>query len=345
MNLHRPALPPGSLIYVGDQMKHTIHLHGTFYNSHCCRNVDVRHASELPPRSSDEFLWLNVNGVHRVDTIREVGEVFGIPALTLEDIVNTEQRPKLDELDDSLFIVVKMLYLRGEDVAYEHLAMILNRHSVLTFHEQPGEVFEPVRRRLELADSRIRHLGPDYLAYALLDAVVDHYLLVLDHIEGEIEELEQTILNGGGDDAVRTLHDMQQELIFLAKNFRGGREVLSRIQRRDLELIGPRTRIFLGDVDDHMLQAMETVTVHREVLNGLDNLHFSLVNQKTNEIIKVLTLFASLFMPLTFVAGIYGMNFENMPELTLPGGYPAVLILMLSIAGGLLFYFRKRGWL
>lgn len=345
MNQRKPALPPGSLIYVGEEMKHTIHLEGFLYRPGRLLPFDVRKIEEIPESHPDDLLWLNVNGIHRADVIESVGNHFRVPHLTLEDILNTEQRPKIDEVNDMLFIVMKMLYLHEGQIAYEHLSVILAPRMVITFQEQPWDIFGPVRKRLQQEEGRLRHQGPDYLAYALIDAVVDNYLVVMDTVEDQIESLEHEILEQSNPNSIRTLHDLQQELIFLSKAFRGTREVLSRIQRRGSGLIREATHIYLADVGDHMDYAVESLDVHRELLNSLDNLHFSLLNQKTNDVMKLLTLFASIFLPLTFVAGVYGMNFKHMPELEWLMGYPLALLVMATIAASLIVYFKRNRWL
>ncbi len=345
MNQRKPAQPPGSLIYVGDEMKHTIHMEGVSYDQNTLEEFKVRKVEDLPDLTADKIHWINLTGIHRTTPVRTIGERFQIPQLTLEDIMNTEQRPKIDLLDNQLFIVIKMLYLHEGQIAYEHLSIIIGENYVLTFQEQPWDVFEPVLKRITQAGGRIRSQGADYLAYAMIDAVVDNYLIVCDHLESEIEALEEEIFEDTKRDSIHSLHAMQRELIFLTKTFRGGREVLARIMRCDSEMIKPRTRLYLEDVNDHMMQAVESVEVYREMVNGLDNLHFSMINQKTNDTIKVLTLYASIFLPLTFVVGIYGMNFKHMPELEWKYGYAGIMFFMLLMATGMFVYFRKKKWL
>ncbi len=337
-------MPPGSLIYIGEEMKHTIHYHAIRYDPDLCESFQTRTLFQIPAAEGTQRLWIHTDGVHRVEPIQALGDRFGISPLTLEDILSTEGRPKLEELDQHLFIVIKMLYLKDNKIAYEHLSMILGDRFLLTFQEQPGGVFDPIRRRLNTPGGRMRNTGCDYLAYAILDAVVDNYLIVLDHVEEEIEQLESRILARKKRSIIEPLHALQQELIFLAKTFRNGKEVLSRIQRRTTSLIQPPTQVFLQDVYDHMIHASESLETQREVINSLDNLHFSLLNQRTNEITKMLTLFASIFLPLTFIAGIYGMNFRVMPELEWKYGYPAILVFMLTLTLVMVYYFRKNKW-
>ncbi|MEM6821090.1 MAG: magnesium/cobalt transporter CorA [Verrucomicrobiota bacterium] len=344
MNESKPALPPGSLIYVGEEMKHTVHLEGILYDNQNLETFSVRKVEELPRLQEDRVNWINVTGVHAVDVIRSLGLRFEISNLTLEDILNTEQRPKLDDQQQHIFIVIKMLYCHEGRIAYEHVSMILGKHYLITFQEQPWDVFEPIRSRLRQDSGRIRSAGADYLAYTLIDAIVDNYLLVMDHVEKEVIDLEEMIIENSQHDPIRDLHNMQRELIFLTKTFRSAREVLNRLQRKDSSLVLESTHHYLEDVNDHMIRAVETLEVQREIVNRLDTLHFSMINLRTNATIKILTTFASIFLPLTFIVGIYGMNFEHMPELHWTWGYPGVMLLLLVIAAGMITYFYRKKW-
>jgi len=303
MNQRRTALPPGSLIYVGNERKHKIRLFGVLYSKSSHQTFDVSKTEEIPEPADGERLWLNVSGIHKVSTISALGKRFSIPDLALEDIMNSHHRVKCEELPHHLLLVFKMLYLKQERIAYEHLSLILGQNMVLTFQEQPGDVFDPVRKRLEEKGRRIRNNGCDYLLYALVDALVDNYLLAADSIEEKIQNLETRILEQESDNIVQELQALQRECIFLGKSFRAGREAVNQLQRKDITLIQKETNRYLLDVYDHSLQAVESIDLQSELLTSLDTLYFNLLNQRTNETMKVLTLYASIFLPLTFLAG------------------------------------------
>ncbi len=295
---------------------------------------------------SDRVSWVNLDSVNQADAVESLGNTFDLHPLVMEDILNTDQRPKIEDYDGYLYIVLRMLRFDKEQrqIHSEQVSLILGSDFVLSFQELPGDVFDGVRQRLR-AGRRIRFMRADYLAYALLDAVVDHYFEMLEHIGDQVEELEDQLIDKPGTDSLTRIHHYKREMLLLRKSIWPLREVLSRLARDDSPLISQETRLYLRDVYDHAIHVIDNIDTIRELLMGMLDLYVSSVSKRMNEIMKVLTIFASLFMPLTFIVGIYGMNFDVMPELHWRWGYPVVMLGMLVIVLGLLVVFRRKRWL
>ncbi len=309
-------------------------------------------AEVLGPRRPASVLWLNLDGLGDVTLLREIGERFGLHALALEDVVNAPQRPKLDDYEEHLFIVMQMAHLRPDGVIeFEQMSIFLGADFLITVQEREGDVFDPVRKRLRSGRGYARSRGHDYLAYALIDSLVDYYYPVLERLGESIEDLEDLVLDHPPKDTVEQVHDMKRLLGEIRRAAWAQRELVSRLTSDDSGLIGEETKIFMRDVHDHAAQVLDLAEVSREVAGGLIELYMSSVGLRTNEVMRVLTVVASIFIPLTFLAGIYGMNFDpgaspyNMPELRMRYGYPIFLLAMLLVAVGMVAYFRKRRWL
>ncbi|MBU0743608.1 magnesium/cobalt transporter CorA [bacterium] len=298
-------------------------------------------------RNTDTVTWINVNGLHDTDLLRELGAHYGLHSLVLEDIVNTHQRPKMEDFGDYIYLVCRMLSFNSENLslASEQLSLVLGRNFVLSFQERPGDVLEPVRERLRLGKGRIRTNGPGYLSYALVDAVVDHYFTVLEGFGDEIETLEEELLLEPGLDALQRIHHLKREIVLLRRAVWPLREVVSRLDREELPLLGAHVRPYLRDLYDHVIHVADSVDSFRDLLSGLQDLYLSSVSNRMNEVMKVLTIFASIFVPLTFLAGVYGMNFTYMPELGWRWSYPIFWLVTLALGGVLLLFFHRRKWL
>ena len=347
-NPKKAGQAPGTLIYVGERRTAATRITLIDYDAGQMTERQVESIAETYPfRDTATGTWINIDGLHDMAPIQAIGEHFGIHPLTLEDIVNTAQRPKLEIFDDYLYIVLKMLSFdpAAGTVKVEQVSIVLGRNVLFSFQEKPGDVFEMVRDRLRRGKARIRQTGCDYLAYALIDAVVDHYYLVLEQIAEEAEQIEQALLNSPDKNMMHRLHHLKRELILLRKQIWPLREVLASMIRGESALIRDTTVMFLRDVYDHAVQVIDTVESLRDALSGLLDLYLSTLSQRMNEVMKVLTIIATLFIPLTFVAGIYGMNFKYMPELEWPWGYAAFWALIVILAGAMVFFFRKRRWL
>ncbi len=339
---------PGTMVHVGEQMADKTSLRVVTYNATEVRTWPPRDSAEgIFPSIGQGVTWINVDGLHQVDVITTLGREFNLSALVLEDILNTDHRPKLEIHDDFLFIVVKMLVPEParDSFRVEQFSLILGDAFLLSFQESEEDVFDAIRQRITTGKGRIRQSGPDYLAYALLDAVVDNYFLVLETISTELERLEEALLSAPGPSDLHRFHRLRREAILLRRIIWPVREALAGLIRDDSALIKPETRVFLRDVHDHAVQAMDIVESLRDLASSLLELHLSRNSQRMNETIKVLTLIATIFIPLTFIAGVYGMNFDFMPELHWPWGYPLILLFMLGVAVAMLLYFKRRHWL
>lgn len=337
---------PGTLLHIG---KHKQISAGIQLISYGADELEESIISNLAcyQRGSEagQVSWLNVDGVADPAMVEALGQQFQLHPLVMEDILNTDQRPKVEDYRGYLYIVLRMLQFDKDrqQIHSEQVSLVLGEDYVLSFQERPGAVFDGVRERLR-AGRRIRFMRSDYLTYALLDAVVDHYFEMLEYIGEQVEELEDQVVSSPGPDTLARMHHYKREMLLLRKSIWPLRELLSRLSRDESPLITDETRLYLRDVYDHVIHVMDSIDTIRELLVSLLDLYLSSVSKRTNEIMKVLTIFASLFMPLTFIVGVYGMNFDVMPELRWAWGYPAVMLVMLLLVVGLLVFFRRRRW-
>jgi magnesium transporter len=339
---------PGALIYIGEERTEPVSITRVRYSASHAEELSVIPVSECKREpGADHIDWFTIDGVHDLEVMQAIGNQFGLHPLVLEDILNTSQRPKVEEFDDYIFITIKMITFDSTDgeLWIEHVSLILGDGYVLSFLENAGDVFEPVRQRIKTGKGRIRRLGADYLAYALIDTVVDNYFKTLEDLSEVIEELEEEVVGTPTKDTLRDVHNIKRQLISLRRSVWPVREATNALVRDELELIKPETRLFLRDLYDHTIHIIDTVETLREIVSGMLEVYLSSISNRLNEVMKVLTIMSSIFIPLTFIVGVYGMNFEHMPELKLEWGYPAVWVIMLAIAVGLLAAFRRRGWI
>jgi magnesium transporter len=303
-------------------------------------------------------LWLDVDGLGDADTIERIGRRFSLHPLALEDVVDVHQRPKFEAYDDHLFLIVRVPLQprdasapRAAGLHTEQVAICLGREHVVTFQEAPGDAFEPVRHRLRASSSALRRHGADYLAYALVDAAIDAYFPLLEAYGERLEALEAEVVDRPRREHVALIHDLKRDLLTVRRAVWPLRDLLAAMLRDDTPLVAEHTRVYLRDCLDHATQLIDMVETYREIASGLVDIHLSSVSNRMNEVMKMLTIIATIFIPLTFLAGLYGMNFDpaagpwSMPELGWRYGYPAVLALMAAVAGGLLLYFRRLGWI
>ncbi len=342
------GLPPGSIVYVGRQVSRETQINAMAYDAASLDETSLE-KSGIDDFSveSDKTVWMNVDGVHDVDLVEAVGKRFSLHPLTMEDIVNTRQRPKFEDFDDYIFLVFKMLRPAGETLSTvaEQVSLILTSGALISFQEEPGDVFETVRERIRKNRGRIRHSGADYLFFSLMDATVDGYFDVLERLGERISRLDDEVLNNPQPDTLRRVHEMKRELAYLRRCVWPLREMVSGIQKRDNDMLTEGLDVYLRDLHDHVVQVIDTVESYRDVLSGLTDLYLSVVSNRMNEVMKVLTLIATIFIPITFVAGIYGMNFDHMPELHWRWSYPVVWLIMIAAASGMLVYFKRKRWL
>ena len=296
--------------------------------------------------SPDINLWINVDGLDRVDIIEKLGSYFNIHPLTLEDVLNTGQRPKTEDYGSYIYTVLKMMLLdtEKEEIIIDQVSIIIGPNYILSFQEREEDVFDPVRERLKNPASRLRKSGVDYLAYSLIDAVVDNYFLILEHFGEEIENLEEELIIQPRPETLKTIQKYKRDMIILRKSVWPLRELINGLQRVESDLIKETTRIYLRDIYDHTIQVIDSVEDFRDILSSMVDVYLSSLSYRMNDVMKVLTVIATIFIPLTFIAGVYGMNFEYMPELKWRWGYPAVMLVMTLIGVSMFTYFKKRRW-
>lgn len=343
----KAGLSPGTIVHVGDKKAEKVRIQRVHYDEHMLEEEELETIDEAFAKESESGVaWINIDGLHDVDTIEKAGAHFGLHPLVLEDIVNTQHRPKLDDFEDYILVVCKMISWNPEKngLEMEHFSFILGSHYVITFQERPGDVFNPVRERIRKGKGRIRRMGADYLAYALLDAVVDNYFIVLENMGEEIETLEEHVLGSPEPEILKNIHLLKRELIILRKSVWPLRDILGALEKDPSELIHEKTLMFFRDVSDHTIQIIDTIGTFRDMVSGMLDVYLSSVSNRMNQVMKVLTIMASIFIPLTFIAGIYGMNFEHMPELKWPLAYPLVWLVMIALALCMLVFFWRKKW-
>jgi magnesium transporter len=341
------GLSPGSLIHVGEQkVERPIfsYIDYTEENYQVCQDVPLDDCLKL--KTADTVSWINLDGIHDISQVEAFGRAFDLHPLALEDILNTGHPPKFEEFDNCALIIAKMFYFDEETfrIEAEQISLVLTAENVLTFQERPGDVFDGVRGRLKRKSGRIRQRGADYLAYTLIDSVVDSYFHILEKIGERLDQLEYDLINQPSQDLLQQVHQMKGQLIFLRKAVWPMREAVSNLLHSESPMLHESTNVFLRDLYDHSVQVLDTVESFRETASGLVDLYMSSVSQRMNEVMQVLTIMASIFIPLTFIAGIYGMNFEVMPELKWRYGYMMVWGLMIVCGIGMLCFFKRKKW-
>jgi magnesium transporter len=339
---------PGTLIYTGQKSGHKLHIQSFDYNKDTVEETILQRIEDAASyKNTDSVTWININGLRHVDEIEHIGEQYGLHPLVLEDIVNTSQRPKIDEYEDYLFVVLKMLYYdQDENITIEQVSLVLGENYVLTFQEAKGDVFDTIRERLRRGKGRIRTLKSDYLLYTLIDAVVDHYFSIVETLGNKIEDLETDLFAGNAKDNINVeVQQLKREILKVRRAIFPLREVINRIEKIEHQLIYKRTVTYFRDIYDHLIQVSENIDIYREMIWSLMDMYMTTISNKMNEVMKVLTIIATIFIPLTFIAGIYGMNFEHIPELHYRYSYFILWGVMIMIFIGMLFYFKRKKWL
>jgi magnesium transporter len=344
----KAGMPPGSLVHIGEIPAQAVSIELIGYGPETFEEQRFKTVDDcLPNLERPGITWVNVEGVHDVDIIRHLGERFALHPLVLEDIVNTGQRPKIEDYDSYLFIVLRMLKpTGGGEFTSEQLSMILGDNYLFTFQEGlQGDVFDTVRERLRSGKGKGRGMGADYLAYALIDAIVDNYFSVLEDLGERIVNLEEDLTLAPDTTTLHEINDIKKEIIFLRKAVWPLREAVSFLERGDSHLLSPSTRLYFRDVYDHTVQVIDTVETYRDLLSGMLDLYLSSISNRINEVMKFLTVIGTIFMPLTFLVGVYGMNFKHMPELEWHLGYFILWGLMIGLSIAMIIYFRRKRWL
>jgi magnesium transporter len=345
---HKKGLAPGSLVYVGETKETPAVISVMSYDADDLEEAGEISFEEVAVRKKKGRVhWIDVIGIHDVPVIESIGKTFDLHPLVLEDILNTGHRPKIDDYGDYLFLVLKMVYSDPSDrsLKVEHVCLVLGADYIISFQEVAGAVFEPVRRRIRAGKGKIRKSGADYLAYALMDMIVDHYYVVLDEMGEEIEALQKMVLDKPDAAVLARIYDCKHRHLMIRKSIWPLREILAVALRESFDLISEDVRFYLRDVYDHIIQVADTIETYRDMLSGLLDIYMSSVSHKMNEVMKVLTVIATLFIPLTFFAGVYGMNFHYMPELEWRYAYPAFWMAAVLLFGVMLILFKRKKWL
>ena len=344
----KAGLPPGTLVHIGEKRVEAIRITYIDYDE---QNFEERQIQRIEDcfhfKATASVTWVNIDGLHDVEIIEKLGKEFELHPLMLEDVLSTGQRPKFEDFEKYAFVVLKMLTYNGQQQSLEaeQVSLILGPNFVISFQERVGDVFDQIRDRIRNAKGRIRKMGPDYLMYSLIDAIVDNYFAVLEKLGERIELMEEELVAEPTEKTLQQIHSLKRDMIFLRKSVWPLREAISGLQRSESALINESTGVYLRDVYDHTIQIIDTIESFRDMVSGMLDIYLSSISNKMNAIMKVLTIIATIFIPLTFVAGVYGMNFEHMPELKWRWGYLSVWLVMGTVFVLMLIYFRRKKWL
>lgn len=340
-------MSPGTFLFTGEQKVENASLQLITYDKDEISEVSLNNIEEALAKinGTNQMSWLNVIGLHEIDIVKRLVEHFEFHKLSGEDILSVGQRPKLDEYEHYIHIVSKMFRVNNGEIEDEQVTIIFADQLLITFQEKEGDVFDGVRNRLLEGKGQIRHRKTDYLAYALLDSIVDHYFIAIEHFGNVIEELEIELLENPSDEILPTLHEVRREASYIRRSVFPMREAVSRFEKLEVSYVHKETKFFIRDLHDHTIQVIETVTVFKDTVSGLMDLYMSSVSNRMNNVMKVLTIVSTIFIPLTFIAGVYGMNFTNMPELEYKYGYLITMIAMAILTLLMIFYFKRKKWL
>jgi magnesium transporter len=343
----RPGLPQGTLVHVGTKYSEDVKISLIRYGQEKVEQIEVKSVKECANfLDNSSILWLNIVGIHDIQVMQQIGELFSISNLTLEDIMNTNQQPKIEEFENYLFLVMRPLYY-GEThkkLNYENLAIILGKNFVISFQEKENFLFKGIIERLQDSNSTLRKRGADYLMCSIIDSTVDHYFPTLEHLGLKMEKIEERIISKIDEKILSEIYRVRQEIILFSKIVHPEREVLNSLLHKGV-FVDEKTLRYIQDVYEHVIHLIESVDTYRDNITGLRELYHSTLSNRMNEVMKMLTVIASLFIPITFIVGLYGMNFQYMPEYSSPIAYPIVIITMIGISMSLFFYFKKKSWI
>ena len=311
----KSGLPPGSLVHIGQKPAREVKITAIDYSEADYQEKEIVSIDEgLIPKNNHGVRWLNIDGVHEPKIVEKIGTIFGLHPLVQEDILNTDQRPKTEDYSDYLYIVLRMFFLKNNEIVSEQVSLILGTNYLISFQEDlEGDAFGVIRERLRTNKGKIRKLGADYLAYSLMDGVVDNYFVIVEKLSDRFDELEDTVVINPVPRTLKTLHELKSKMFLLRKSVWPLREVIDRLERGECELIKDTTRPYLRDIYDHTIQIVDNIDLFRDMLSTMLDVYLSSVSNRLNEVMKVLTVITTIFMPLTFIAGVYGMNFKYMP--------------------------------
>lgn len=342
------GLPPGTAIHIGEQKVEKPIIEVIDFDSENLQTIQADKIEDIFKfKETESNSWINIVGLHETEIMQKIGQHFDFHTLVIEDILNTDQRPKVEFFDDYIFIIMKMIVYdaESESLNIEQVSMILGKNYVFTFQERRGDVFRPIRERLKNIKGRLRKNKIDYLFYALMDVIVDKYFIVLENISEIIDHLENAVSRTPDNSQVDKIYTIKRELLLMKKAIWPLREIVSNLKEEESDLINESTEVFFNDLSDHIIHVIDVSETYRDIASGLMDTYMSMVSFRMNEVMKVLTIIATIFIPLTFIAGIYGMNFEYMPELKWQWGYFFIWGLMIITFIMMLFYFKKKKWI
>lgn len=337
------GLPPGTPLSA-DEKPTPPHVSIIAYDSEGFSEHVLEEGDCVLPQDREAFAWIQVMGIDDAEAVKKIGDRFSIHPLVIEDITSGGHRPKIEDYTDYLFIILQAFHA-GDEFRTEQISMIVGKDVLLSFQETPTEIFKPIQDRITNARGKIRTSGTDFLAYTLIDIIIDSYFVVLDSMGEQLEDIEEELLRNPGPDTLWRIQKYKHKVMILRRSIWPLREVVSALERGDFPLMTSSTKVYLRDVYDHIIQVVDVIENFRDMLAGLTDIYLSTMSNKMNEVMKVLTIIATIFIPLTFIAGIYGMNFVYMPELQSRWGYPLILMGMMALGISMLFYFKKREWL
>lgn len=345
--ISKVGLPPGSIIYVGEKKIDNVKISLTEYDENGVETREIKSVEEIDPYTdTPQVTWVNVCGLHDTELIKQIGEKFNIHPLVLEDILNTETRPKIEITEKYIFIAMKMLTTNDHDhqPVIEQVSFILGNSFIFSFLEKSDNIFIQIKDRIINNSGKVRKQDSDYLFYTLMDIVVDQYYLTLEHIEEKIELLDDEVITNTDQSQIKKVYTLKNKLLLIRRSIWPLREIFSRLIREESNLIDKKVMPYLRDLLDHTIQITETIDLQREIINGLMETHLSLMSYKMNEVMKVLTVIATIFIPLTFIVGVYGMNFDYLPELHWTWAYFAAWGVMIGITTFMIFFFKRKKW-
>lgn len=344
----KAGLPPGVLIHVGKRKVEEVRISVIRYSDTDFFEAECKTVADfLPPADGEEVTWINIDGLHDTSLMTELGEQFGLHSLLLDDVLNTRHRPKLEEFDEHLLLMLKVLGLNetGHTLMSEQVSLVLGRNWLITFQEEEGDLFDIIRRRLREHKGSVRKLGADYLLYRLIDTVVDNYFVITEHFSEATESLEERVLEDSSSEILQEIQDLKKLLLALRKAVSPLREAVSALYKEEFVFIAEHTNRYLRDVYDHIIQLGESIETQRDLLAGIMDLYLSGISNRMNKVMQVLTIIATIFIPLTFIAGIYGMNFDHIPELHWRFSYFVLWGVFLAVGLVMFIFFRRKRWL
>lgn len=342
----KAGLPPGYLIPAHPEKTEDVNIVVTHYSEDDYSEMKADSVEKIFPFKPGGVTWISIDGIHKVDIIAQIGRKLDLHPLFLEDIATLGQNPKVEDFGSYMFMVLKSLTFNEEkgESAIEQVSIVLGEDYVITFQEHPGKLFDVIRDRMRAGSTRLRKMGSDFLAYSLLDVIVDQYFVVLEKFGNSIEATQEALLGTPGPQTLQSIHRLKRETLLLRRSVWMAREMVNFLYMSESPLIKSSTRVYIRDVYEHVVQVIDTMENYRELVFGMLDIYLSSVSYRLNEVMKVLTVISTIFIPLTFLVGVYGMNFEFMPEIKQPWAYPALWIVMLAIALGMVSYFKKKNW-